>query len=99
MSGVAPGVGDPNGVTNATGIKRRKSIQNGMQGGIQFLQRAAEEPGDSDAGSSLLDDLDLHEEDTDASSRRTRAEAKSMRKVMTLRHPLAESGFDSLSTL
>jgi hypothetical protein len=69
-----------------------------MQGGIQFLQRAAEEPGDSDAGSSLLDDLDLHEEDK-ASSLRTRAEAKSMRKVTTPRHPLAESGFDSLSTL
>jgi len=66
------------------GVKRRDSAQSGVQGGIQFLQKAAEEDlGDSDAGSSLLDDLDPHEEDQGTSDRRMRAEAKSIRKVTT----------------
>ena len=65
-------------------FKKRDSVQNGTQAGIQFLQRAAEEdPGDSDTGSSLPDDLDLHGEDQDTSDRRMRAEAKSIRKVIT----------------
>ena len=83
----ALGVHDANGV-NATGLKKRESVRSGVQGGVQFLQRAAEEPGDSDAGSSSLDDLDLHEEDRDTSDRRMRAEAKSMRKVTVPRNPL-----------
>lgn len=83
-----------NGI-NTTGIKRRTSAQGGAQAGIQFLQRAAEDDlGDSDAGSSLLHDMDLHEEDQDASNRRTRAEAKSVRKVTIPRYLLASSGSD-----
>ena len=67
---------------NTIGIKRRDSAQSGTQAGIQFLQGAAEEdPDDSDTGSSLLDDLDLQDQDT--SDRRMRAEAKSIRKVIT----------------
>ena len=89
VSGVgnALGVHHVNGV-NANGLKRRESVQSGVQGVVQFLQRAAEEPGDSDAGSSSLDDLDPHEEDQDTSDRRMRAEAKSMRKVTVPRNPL-----------
>ena len=68
---------------NAAGIKRKDAAQSGTQTGIQFLQRAAEDSGDSDTGSSLLDDLDLHREDQDTSDRRMRAEAKSIRKVIT----------------
>lgn len=72
-----------NGVT-AAGIKRRDLVQSDTQAGIQFLQRAVEEDqSDSDTGSSLLDDLDLHGEDQDTSDRRIRAEAKSIRKVIT----------------
>jgi len=67
---------------NATGVKRRDSAQSGIQTGIHFLQRAAEEDlGGSDAGSSLPDDLDLDEEDQGTSDRRMKAEAKSIRKV------------------
>lgn len=73
--------------TNGVGVarvKRRESAQSGIQRGIQFLQRAAEEGlGNSDAESSLLDDLDLDEEERDTSDPRMRAEAKSMRKVTT----------------
>lgn len=83
---------------NATGIKKRESVQNGTRGGIQFLQRAAEEPGDSDSGSSVLDDLDL-DEDQDTSDRRMRAEAKSMRKVIVPLHPLADYGSDGFLIL
>lgn len=69
---------------NAAGTKRRDSVKSGTQAGIRFLQKAAEEdPDDSDAGSSLLDDLNFHGEDQDTSDRRMRAEAKSMRKVIT----------------
>lgn len=69
---------------NAAGTKRRDSAKSGTQAGIRFLQKAAEEdPDDSDAGSSLLDDLNFHGEDQDTSDRRMRAEAKSMRKVIT----------------
>ena len=63
-----------NGI-NAVGIKRRESARSVIQGGVQFLQRAAVE----DLGED--DDLDLHEEDQDTSNRRMRAEAKSIRKV------------------
>lgn len=81
-----------NGI-NTVGIKRRESAQGGPQAGIQFLQRAAEDNlGDSGAGSSLLHDADSHEEDQDASDRRTRAEAKSVRKVTTSRYLLVNSG-------
>lgn len=84
VSGVGNALGvHVNGV-NANGLKRRESVQSGVQGVVQFLQRAAEEPGDSDAGSSSLDDLDPHEEDQDTSDRRMRAEAKSMRKIEDL---------------
>ena len=69
-----------NGIT-ATGIKRRESAQSGKRGETQFLQGAAVDLSDSDTGSSLLDELDLHEEDRDTSDRRMRAEAKSIRKV------------------
>jgi hypothetical protein len=85
--------GNPNGNVgsqtngiNAVGIKRRDSAQSGTHGGIK---RATEEPGDSDAGSSLLDDLDPHEEGQGTSGRRMRAEAKSMRKVTFPRHLVA----------
>jgi hypothetical protein len=67
---------------NSTRIKS-ESLQDGAQDGIRFPQTATEETGDSDAGSSLLDDLDLHRVDGDISERRMRAEAKSIRKVMT----------------
>ena len=70
----------------APSIKRRESLQNGTQGGILFLQRAAEEIGDTDAGSSLLDGLDPRVEDQDVSERRMRVEAKSIRKVTLPRH-------------
>ena len=69
---------------NTVGTKRRDSAKSGTQAGIRFLQKATEEDlDDSDAGSSLLDDLDLHGEDQDTSDRRIRAEAKSIRKVTT----------------
>jgi hypothetical protein len=68
---------------NVAGTKKRDSAQSGTQAGIRFLRRAAEDdPGDSDTGSSLLDDLDLHGEDQSTSDRRMRAEAKSIRKVI-----------------
>jgi len=71
-----------NGV-NVAGVERRNSTQNRTQGGIQFLQRAAEgDLDDSDASSALLNDLDL-DEGQDGPDRRTTAEAKSMRKVNT----------------
>jgi hypothetical protein len=74
-----------NGI-GVAGARRRNSTQNGVQGGIQFLQRAVEEDlGDSDGGSPLLDDMDLDEEDQGGSDRRMRAEAKSIRKVNTPR--------------
>ena len=80
-----------NGV-NVTGVKRRDSAQNGLQGGIQFLQRAVEEDaGDSDDGSSSLDGLDVDQDDQDGSDQRTRAEAKSIRKVNIPRSILAIS--------
>ena len=61
-------------------------METGTQGGIRSPQRSAEETGDSDAGSSSQDDLDLHEEDQDSSEWRMRTEAKSIRKVITPRH-------------
>ena len=71
-----------NGV-NVVGIKRRNSTQNRTQGGIQFLQTAAEgDLDDNDDPPSLLNDLDLGESQ-DSSDRRMRAEAKSVRKVNT----------------
>ena len=73
-------VGSQTNGIRAVGIERRDSAQGGMHG-TQFPQRATEEPADSDAGSSLLDDLDPHKEDQGTSDRRMRAEAKSMRKV------------------
>ena len=81
-----------NGI-NAAGIKKRESAQGRAQAGVQFLQRAAEDnQGDSDAESSSLHDLDLHEEDQGASDRRIRAEAKSMRKVTAPRYILVDHG-------
>lgn len=78
---------------NVAGAKRRDSTQGGVQNGIKFLQRAEEEDrDDSDAGSSLLDDLDLDKQDRDGSDRRMRTEAKSIRKVNNPRRPLAIPG-------
>jgi hypothetical protein len=78
--------------------KRRESAQNGIQGGIQFLQRAVEgDLGDSDPGSPLLDDLDPDEEDQVNSDPRMKAEAKSIRKVITPRHLLALCDSDYLA--
>ena len=82
-----------------SGVKRRNSAQNGIHGGIQFLQRAEEEDGgDNDAGSPLLDDLDLGEEDQGNSDRRTRAEAKSIRKVSISRRLSAISSSDDFTS-
>ena len=82
-----------NGVDVAR-AKRRASAQTGIQGGIQFLQRAVEEDlGDSDPELPLVDDLDQDEEDQVNSDPRMKAEAKSIRKVITPRHLL--SLFDS----
>jgi hypothetical protein len=86
-----------NGVDVAR-AKRRDSVQNGIQGGIQFLQRAVEgDLGDSDPGSPLLDDLDPDEEDQVNSDPRMKAEAKSIRKVITPRHLLALFDSDHLA--
>ncbi|KAF9650270.1 hypothetical protein BDM02DRAFT_3185488 [Thelephora ganbajun] len=80
-----PNVDNQTNGVNAARVKRGDPEQILVQGGIQFLQRATEEDlGDSDAGSSLLDDLDLHEEDQGNSDRRMRAEAKSIRKIEDL---------------
>ena len=58
------------------------NLNGNVNGGVQFLQKvAAEEPGDSDTESPLLDEPDLRGEDRDTSDRRMRAEAKSIRKV------------------
>lgn len=70
---------------SAAGPKGREPLQSKTQDGIQ---RTVDEAGDSDAGSSLLDDLDLDEEDQDVSERRMRAEAKSIRKVTVPCHLL-----------
>lgn len=88
INGNAPNLNHQTNEPNATNVRRRESLQNGTQGGIQFLQRAVEETGDSDTGSSLPDDLDPHGENQDMSERRIRAEAKSMRKVMVPLHLL-----------
>lgn len=84
--------------SSATGVKRRESLRNETQDQALFPQRAAEETGDSDVGSSLLDDPDLHE-DQDISERRMRAEAKSIRKVMAPCRLLADDCSDSFRTL
>ena len=77
--------------------KRRDSAQTGIQGGIQFLQRAVEEDlGDSDPELPLVDDLDPDEEDQANSDPRMKAEAKSIRKVITPRHLLSLSDSDYL---
>ena len=69
-----------NGI-DVPGIKRRNSAQNWMQGGIQFLQRAAEgDLDDDDPSLPSLNDLDVGE-GQGGSDRRMRAEAKSIRKV------------------
>jgi len=72
----------PNGI-NALGVKRRNSAQNRIQGGIQFLQRAAEgDLDENDPSPPSLNDLDL-DEGQDGPNRRMKAEAKSIRKVNT----------------
>ena len=87
-------------VLNVAGANRRNSVQNGIQSGVQFLQRAVEEDaGDSDGKSSPLDDLNADEENQDGSDRRTRAEATSIHKVNIPRHVLAISCSDSFHTL
>ena len=80
--------------SNATSVR----LRNGTQGGIQSPQGAAEETGDSDAGSSLPDDLDLDEEDRDVSEGRMRAQAKSIRKVVIPCHILVDHCSDGFHT-
>jgi len=82
VNGNGPNVDDQTNGANVVGVKRRNSAQNRAQGGIQFLQRAAEgDLDDSDTSSSLLNDLGLDERQGGPDQRR--AEAKSIRKVNT----------------
>jgi len=83
VNGSGPNVNQQSSAIDVPGVKRRNSAQNRLQGGIQFLQRAAEGDLDNDDPSpSSLNDLDL-DEGQDGSDRRMRAEAKSIRKVST----------------
>ena len=90
MNGNALNLNQQTDGPTATSVKKRESLQNGTQGEIQGT---AEEAGDSDAGSSSLDDLDLHGKGRDISEGRMRAEAKSMRKVIVPRHNLYDKRF------
>lgn len=80
LNGNAPNSIHQTNVPTSASLLRRESLENGI------LRRSAEETGDSDAGSSPQDDLDLHEEDQDSSEWRMRTEAKSIRKVIVPRH-------------